>query len=101
VRADVARLASEGLRVIAVADAEWSNQDRPTDQHAFAFRYVGLLGLSDPLRPEVRAAVAACVAGGIRVVMITGDHAATALAIAKQAGIASNDVATVWADVLR
>ena len=94
VRADVARLASEGLRVLAVGDAEWAGEDRPSNPHVFDFRFVGLIGLSDPLRPEVPAAVAACVGGGIRVVMITGDHAATALAIAKQAGIASDDVVT-------
>lgn len=41
------------------------------------FHMVGLVGLSDPLRPEARAAVEACAAGGIRVVMITGDHPAT------------------------
>ena len=94
VRAEVSRLASEGLRVLAVADAEWAGEDRPGGQHEFDFRFVGLLGLSDPLRPEVPAAVEACIGGGIRVVMITGDHAATARAIAKQAGIASDDVVT-------
>jgi len=55
---------------------------------------VGLVGLADPLRPEVPAAVAACTSGGIRVVMITGDHPATALAIARQAGIAGDDALT-------
>ena len=94
VLSDVARLALEGLRVLAVGEAEWIGEDRPTDQHVFEFRFVGLLGLSDPLRPEVPAAVAACAEGGIRVVMITGDHAATALVIAKQAGIAADDVVT-------
>ncbi len=94
VRRDVAVLAAEGLRVLAVAEAEWPGADWPETQHDFTFRFVGLLGLADPLRPEVPAAVAACTGGGIRVVMITGDHPVTARAIARQAGIEAGDVMT-------
>ncbi len=94
IRKDIARLAVEGLRVLAVAEGTWANPDLPAGQHDVTFRFVGLLGLADPLRPEVPAAVAACVAGGVRVVMITGDHPATALAIARQAGIAADAVIT-------
>lgn len=94
IRSDIAALAAEGLRVLAVAEATWTAPDLPAGQHDVAFRFVGLLGLADPLRPEVPAAVAACVAGGVRVVMITGDHPATALAIARQAGIAADAVVT-------
>ena len=94
VRRDVAALAAQGLRVLAVARAEHVADAWPSTQHEFDFRFVGLVGLADPLRPEVPAAVAACTSGGIRVVMITGDHPATALAIARQAGIAGDGVLT-------
>jgi Ca2+-transporting ATPase len=94
IRRDIATLAAEGLRVLAVAEADWAEPELPPSQHDFGFRFVGLLGLADPLRPEVPDAVAVCKGGGIRVVMITGDHPATALAIARQAGIVASDVLT-------
>ncbi len=93
-RTRVAALAAQGLRVLAVARAEIATHIWPATQHGLAFSFVGLIGLADPLRPEVPAAVAACISGGIRVVMITGDHPATALAIARQAGIVGDDVLT-------
>ncbi len=94
VRRDVAALAARGLRVLAVAEATWPSENWPAAQHDFDFRFLGLAGLADKLRPEVPAAVQACAGGGIRVVMITGDHPATALSIAKQAGIAGSTVMT-------
>ncbi|MBB4199289.1 hypothetical protein CCR94_21280 [Rhodoblastus sphagnicola] len=93
-RRDVAALAAQGLRVLAVARAAWATDAWPESQHDFDFDLVGLVGLADPLRPEARAAVEACAKGGIRVVMITGDHPATALAIAQQAGIKSDEAVT-------
>jgi Ca2+-transporting ATPase len=93
-RRDVMALAERGLRVLAVAQATWPNENWPEKQHDFEFSFLGLVGLADPLRPEVPKAVAACTDGGIRVVMITGDHPATALAIAKQAGIVGTAVLT-------
>ncbi len=92
VRGDVATLAAQGLRVLAVASAKIATDAWPKMQHDFDFSFVGLVGLADPLRPEVPEAVAACTSGGIRVVMITGDHPATALAIARQAGITGDEV---------
>ncbi len=94
VRGDVASLATRGLRVLAVARGQTATDAWPDTQHDFDFAFVGLVGLADPLRPEVPAAVAACISGGIRVVMITGDHPATALTIARQAGITGDDVLT-------
>jgi Ca2+-transporting ATPase len=69
------------------------------DQHDFAFEFLGLVGLEDPIRPEVPAAIAECHAAGIRVVMITGDHRATALAIARQAGLAADAVPITGAEL--
>ena len=94
IRREVTALASEGLRVLAVAEADFPELEWPPNQHDFDFRFAGLIGLADPLRPEVPEAVAVCKEGGIRIVMITGDHPATALAIARQAGIVTNEVLT-------
>ena len=91
--AHAAQLAGQGLRVLGVAKASHhGSQAWPEQQTAFAFEFVGLLGLADPLRPEVPTAVAQCHRAGIRVVMITGDHARTALAVARQAGIPSQQI---------
>jgi len=83
----VAALASAGLRVLGVARAGFEAGALPGRQHDFDFEFLGLVALEDPLRPDVPAAIAACRAAGIRVVMMTGDHPATALSIARQAGI--------------
>ena len=81
-------LAADGLRVLAVAEGRFEGEDWPSAEHDFDFEFLGLLGLSDPLRQQVPAAIAECRAAGIRVVMITGDYPATARAIAHQAGLA-------------
>ncbi|WP_020175010.1 cation-translocating P-type ATPase [Methyloferula stellata] len=94
IRQDIAALAAGGLRVLAIAEAQFSGSAWPAEQHGFDFTFVGLVGLADPLRPGVPDAVAACAAAGIRVVMITGDHPTTACAIAHQAGIATGNVIT-------
>ena len=80
-----AAMARQGLRVIAVAEAACI--EAPADLPELEFHFLGLLGLADPLRDDVPAAIAAARRAGIDVAMITGDHAATALAIASQAGI--------------
>jgi Ca2+-transporting ATPase len=95
----VAVLAGLGLRVLGVACARFSGQALPLIQHDFAFEFLGLVGLEDPIRPEVPAAIAECRRAGIRVVMITGDHPATALAIARQAGLASCAVPITGAEL--
>lgn len=87
---EVARMAAEGLRVIAVARAVFAAPDLPQDQHDFDFRFLGLVGLEDPVRADVPAAIAECRGAGVRVVMITGDHPTTALSIARQAGLAAD-----------
>jgi Ca2+-transporting ATPase len=87
-------MAQRGIRVLAVGKASVANEPLPDRQDGFAFGFVGLVGFSDPLRPEVPAAVAECRSAGVRVVMITGDHPATALAVARQAGLASDRLIT-------
>jgi len=86
---DVTRMADRGLRVLGVARATFRPEGSlPDIQHEFAFQWVGLVGLQDPIRETVPGAVAECQAAGIRVVMITGDYPATALSIAREIGLA-------------
>jgi P-type Ca2+ transporter type 2C len=85
-------MAARGLRVLGVAEAGFAGKTLPDDQHEFDYRYLGLVGLADPLRASVPAAVAQCKSAGIRVIMITGDYPATALAIANDAGIGGDAV---------
>ena len=80
-------LAEEGLRVLAVAEGSSSDGQLARDQRDYDFTLLGLVAFDDPLRPEVAAAVAQAGGAGIAVAMITGDHASTALAIARDAGI--------------
>ncbi len=87
VRAQVEQLAAQGLRVLAVAQGVAPPGQPPAQAHDHDFTWLGLLGFEDPLRPSVPQAVAQARAAGVQVAMITGDHAATALAIARQAGI--------------
>jgi Ca2+-transporting ATPase len=90
-----AAMADQGLRVLGVAKARHVQQNSwPALQHDFQFEWVGLIGLADPLRKDVVSSVAQCAQAGIRVIMITGDHPRTALAIASQAGISSQKVLT-------
>ena len=88
-------MANGGLRVLGVARASFAaSKAWPDTQHDFAFEFLGLVGLADPLRPSVSTAVAECRSAGIKVVMITGDYPATARAIARQAGLDAEDVVT-------
>jgi Ca2+-transporting ATPase len=90
----VEAMAVEGLRVLGVARASFAGHDWPHSQHGFDFELLGLVGLADPLRQSVPAAVGECRSAGIRVLMITGDYPATARAIARQAGIDAVDLVT-------
>lgn len=93
--------AVQGLRVLAVARREGTAAELDSvlalDADSFErdLTLLGLVGLIDPPRPEARAAVAECRAAGIRPLMITGDHPATALAIARDLGTAGSDADTV------
>ncbi len=83
----VEAMAAQGLRVLGVAQSRFAGTHWPAIEHDFAFEFVGLLGLADPLRTEIPKAMAQCRTAGIRVVMITGDYPATAMAIARAAQI--------------
>lgn len=93
VTAQVDEMAKAGLRVLGVGEAAHSNL-LPQSQRDFSFRFLGLVGLADPLRRSVPAAVAQCRSAGIRVIMITGDYPATAQAIAAEAGLQGDRVIT-------
>lgn len=90
----VDEMAAAGLRVLGVAQATVDGKVLPADQQGFPFEFLGLVGLADPLRASVPAAIQECRSAGIRVVMITGDYPATARTIARQAGLAADDLLT-------
>jgi Ca2+-transporting ATPase len=83
----IAALADRGLRVLGVAKARFEHPALPREQHDFTFEFLGLIGLADPVRPTVKAAIEECYTAGIRVVMITGDYPGTARNIARQVGL--------------
>ncbi len=85
----ISAMADDGLRVLGVAKARFSKTRLPGEQHDFAFDFIGLIGLADPVRETVPAAIRQCKTAGIRVVMITGDYAGTARNIAAQIGLES------------
>ena len=84
-------MAGQGLRVLGVAGAHVGTMDLPDEQDGFAFEFLGLVGLADPIRPTVPAAIGECYAAGIRVVMITGDYPLTAQSIAAEIGLLPRD----------
>jgi Ca2+-transporting ATPase len=101
VRTQLEQMAERGLRVLGIASGEWRSADMPASPDAFNLKYLGLVGLADPVRPGVPAAVSECQSAGIRVVMITGDHPATALNIARQIGLARTGACLTGADLSR
>ncbi|MBE6564849.1 MAG: calcium-translocating P-type ATPase, PMCA-type [Ruminococcaceae bacterium] len=82
-------LANEALRVLCAAQRLWSETPASFEPEALEqdLTFVGLTGMIDPVRPEVKDAISECNSAGIRAIMITGDHRDTAVAIAKQLGI--------------
>ena len=82
-------MADKALRVLAAAKRDWT--EKPSDNSPEFLEqelvFLGLTGMIDPVRPEVKAAIEECRSAGIRAVMITGDHKDTAVAIAKELGI--------------
>lgn len=113
--AQVSEMASQGLRVLGVAKASLlgepppflpphpslSPEHLPDQQHDFPFQFLGLVGLSDPVRPTVAAAIQECHTAGIRVVMITGDYPETAQTIAHQVGLTQTADILIGAELAR
>ncbi len=94
-RADIIKanksMADDALRVIAAAWRQWDKEPDAADYQPEIMEkdltFVGLMGMIDPVRPEVFGAIEKCASAGIRPIMITGDHKDTAVAIGKQIGI--------------
>ncbi|MBI4951544.1 MAG: HAD-IC family P-type ATPase [Myxococcales bacterium] len=91
-------LALGGFRVLALAAGPIELDPAAADfghEHLVGLVFLGFVGMMDPLRPEARASVAACRRAGIEVAMVTGDHPATALAIARELGLAERPAEVV------
>ena len=86
-------MADKALRVLACAERVWSNtpDSYDADHLETELCFVGLCGMIDPVRPEVKDAIVECRSAGVRPIMITGDHIDTAVAIAKELGIITED----------
>ena len=95
----VTTMADRGLRVLAVAKGDWQGNRWPHDQHEFTFIFLGLIGFTDPPRPEVPAAIAECRKAGVRIIMMTGDHPATARAVAGQVGLSERPEIITGSDI--
>jgi len=97
IQRQVAAMAARGRRVLGIAEGRWmapaatagdsAEPAWPRHQHDFDFTFLGLVGLADPPRAEVPDAIAQCRQAGVRLIMMTGDHPATASAIARQVGL--------------
>jgi P-type Ca2+ transporter type 2C len=86
-------MAGEGMRVLGIAYRSYSTPPDLLEEKDLVF--VGLVGMIDPARPEVQTAVRNARSAGIRPIMITGDHPLTALAIARELGIAAEDTSAI------
>jgi P-type Ca2+ transporter type 2C len=88
------KMAENGYRVIAVANAVLSDMNLPENQNGFSFKFLGLIGFEDPIRDEVPQAIVECKEAGIKVIMITGDYPATARSIASQIKLENSGLLT-------
>jgi magnesium-transporting ATPase (P-type) len=94
VEGEALRLGREGYRVLAVASGPLPEQGKASlscSDDVPELMLLGLIGFIDPLRPEVKDALGICRRAGVRVVMVTGDHPATALGIARELGLAKDE----------
>ena len=90
----VETMASQGFRVIGMANVNSGIDHIPESQKDLDFEFVGLMGLEDPVRPEVATAITSCKKAGIEVYMITGDHSLTAATIGNKIGLRSDNILT-------
>lgn len=108
VRLQVEDCAQRGLRVLGVAQGYWKTPSVahptaspawPNSQHDFDFTFLGLVALADPPRGDVPPAIIQCRQVGIRLIMMTGDHPATARAIARQVGLSERPVVLTGTEI--
>ncbi len=90
-------MADKALRVLAAAKRDWAEKpgDNSPEYLEQDLVFLGLTGMIDPVRPEVKAAIEECRSAGIRAVMITGDHKDTAVAIARELGIITDETQAI------
>lgn len=95
-------MADKALRVLCAACRTWPAvpEDPSPENLEQDLTFLGLAGMIDPVRPEVKAAIEECRAAGIRPIMITGDHVDTAVAIAKELGILEGDYKAITGSML-
>lgn len=96
---EVRAMADRGLRILAVARGKFPQSQLPEGQHAFDFEYLGLLGMEDPVRSGVPEAISKCYKAGVRVIMMTGDYAGTAIQIARKIGLKNPDSVILGSDL--
>ncbi|MBN1653386.1 MAG: HAD-IC family P-type ATPase [Deltaproteobacteria bacterium] len=102
-RKEIENLAATGLRVLAMASRVLDKPFERLDAHHLndGFFLLGMQGMSDPPRPEAIASIEQCSTAGIKVKMITGDHAATALAVGRQLGLLHNGVVVSGTELVK
>ncbi len=90
-------MADKALRVLACAQRVWTSEPDNYENTYLeqGLCFIGLCGMIDPVRPEVKDAIVECRGAGIRPIMITGDHIDTAIAIAKELGILTDETCAV------
>eukprot|EP01059_Diplonema_ambulator_P001026 TRINITY_DN1079_c0_g1_i4.p1 TRINITY_DN1079_c0_g1~~TRINITY_DN1079_c0_g1_i4.p1 ORF type:complete len:951 (+),score=218.22 TRINITY_DN1079_c0_g1_i4:1476-4328(+) len=91
--------ASVGLRTLCIANSQGSEQDYEMDTYA-TLTCLALIGIEEPIRPEVEEAISQCKAAGIGVKMVTGDNLVSAVAVARRCGIVSDDYRTLDSRVM-
>lgn len=94
-------MAGQGFRVLGVASATWEKKDFPTEQGAFPWKLEGLVAFYDPPKENVAKVFQKFYRAGLRVMMITGDHAATAKNIAQRTGLQGWETAMTGAEVMK
>ncbi len=99
-RRSVQALAEGGHKVVAIARRRIEQADGPLAEPDSGFEFMGLLAFEDPVRDGVREAVQRCQDGGIRVIMVTGDHPGTAAAVARDIGIGRGEPVVMLADAI-
>lgn len=93
--------AKKGFRVLGVGKGNWKEKDWPVSQQEFSFEFLGLLAFQDPPKDKIVETIRSFKNAGIRVVMITGDYAETALAISKQIQLCDNELVLTGKEILQ